>query len=302
MQESLKQAKRVHIVGVGGIGISALARLLRHQGKEVSGCDRTASELGEALAREGISVSLGHAAEHVSPDIDLLIYSDAIPSGNPERLRAEELGIPTLSYFEALGEATEGYDLIAVAGTHGKTTTTALLADILEEAKLDPTVVVGSLRTKTGTNFRPGESRYFLVEADEYMRHFLHLSPRVLVITNIDRDHLDYYKDLADIQSAFRALAEKVPADGYIVASAADPHILPVLGNVKATVVDYTMAGEVPALKFPGKHNRANARAALAAARVLGVADDVALPALASFEGTARRFEFKGETKAGTFV
>lgn len=301
----LEHAKKVHIVGAGGIGISALARLLHDAGKDVSGCDRNASELGEALSREGITVSVGHAVEHVSADTNALIYSDAVSAGSSgylERERAESLGIPTLSYFAALGEVTNGYDLIAVAGTHGKTTTTAMLADILEEAKLDPTVVVGSIRSKTGSNFRSGGGRYFLLEADEYMRHFLYLSPKVLVITNIDRDHLDYYKDLEDIQGAFRELAQKVPADGFIITDVSHPHVIPVLEGVRATVIDYKDAGEIPKLKFPGEHNVANARAVLSAARALGVSDEVALPALSSFAGTARRFEYKGETSVGAFV
>ncbi|MCE9643688.1 UDP-N-acetylmuramate--L-alanine ligase [Candidatus Parcubacteria bacterium] len=303
MEESLTQAKRIHLIGIGGIGISALARLLHHEGRVISGTEdnESAATLDE-LRAQGVSISLDLDPKAL-PSADCYIYSDAWLTKHPAVLEeARSRGVPTLSYFEALGKATRGYYLFAVAGTHGKTTTTAMLTDILEEAKLDPTAVVGSLRVKTKSNFRPGGGKYFVVEADEYMRHFLYFSPQVLVITNIDRDHLDYYRDLEDIQSAFRELALKVPEDGFVVCDTANPHLFPVIEGLRATVVNYAEAGEIPQLKLPGKHNIANAKAALSAARTVGVKDDVVLPALASFEGTARRFEYKGETPAGAFV
>lgn len=206
-------AKKIHCIGIGGIGLSALAQLLKHSGNEVSGCDRSLSPVTESLQSAGVVVQEGHVAEHISSDLDLVIYSDAVPEGHPERMQARELGIQQKSYFEALGEiANQSKCLIAVAGAHGKTSTTAMMIDVFEAAGLDPTAVVGSLRAKTKSNFRSGSDNYFIVEADEYLRHFLNFSPKILVITNIDADHLDYYKDLADVQSAFRVLAEKVAA------------------------------------------------------------------------------------------
>lgn len=303
VDESFKQAKRIHLIGIGGIGISALARLLHHEGRTISGTeDNESPQTLDELRAQGVSISLDLDPKAL-PLADCYIYSDAWLTKHPEVLEeARSRGVPALSYFEALGKATRGYYLFAVAGTHGKTTTTAMLTDILERAELDPTAVIGSLRAKTKSNFRPGGKKYFVVEADEYMRHFLYFSPQVLIITNIDRDHLDYYKDLADIQSAFRELAQKVPEDGFVVCDTSHPHLFPVLEGLKATIVNYAEAGDIPKLKFPGKHNVANACAALAAARVLGVADEVAYKALADFAGTARRFEYKGETPVGALV
>lgn len=303
MESSFRKAKRVHVIGIGGIGISALARLLVHEGREVSGTeDNESPQTLDELRTRGVPISLDLEPKSL-PVADCYVYSDAWLTKHPAVLEeARSRGVPALSYFEALGEVANAYHLFAVAGTHGKTTTTAMLTDILETAGLDPTAVIGSLRTKTKSNFRPGVGKYFVVEADEYMRHFLYFSPQVLVITNIDRDHLDYYRDLEDIQSAFRELAQKVPENGFVICNASHPHLAPVLEGLKATVVDYAAVGEIPTLKLPGKHNVENAQAALAAARTLGVSDEVAFQALASFEGTARRFEYKGETPAGALV
>ncbi len=192
--------------------------------------------------------------------------------------------------------------MIVVAGTHGKTTTTAMVIDVLEAANLDPRGWVGSLRTKTKSNFRDGKGKYFVGEADEYRRHFLSYWPKILVITNIDADHLDYYKDLVDIQSAFQELAERVPADGFIVCNEKDSHIIHVLKNVQATVIDYAQIADVPKLQFPGNHNIQNAQAALGVAEALRIERSVADEALAAFEGTARRFEFRGTTAHGALV
>jgi UDP-N-acetylmuramate--alanine ligase len=215
---------------------------------------------------------------------------------------ARSHGVPVMSYFEALGEITKDFKLIAVSGAHGKTTTTAMMTDVLEEGGLDPTAVIGSLRAKTRSNFRAGKSEYFVVEADEYRRHFLNFTPFILLITNIEADHLDYYKDLADIQSAFRALAEKVPADGFIICDALHPNVAPVIAGLSCTVIDYqTYFDPKLSLKVLPLH-RINAAAVLAVADQLGVLPDVARKALAEFSGTWRRFEYKGKTKNGADV
>ncbi|MES2006695.1 MAG: Mur ligase family protein, partial [Patescibacteria group bacterium] len=233
---------------------------------------------------------------------ELLVYSDAVPGHNPERAHAQDLGIPQMSYFEALGSVANQKKVIAVSGAHGKTTTTAMLIDVLEDAKFDPVGVVGSLRSKTKTNFRAGEGEYFIVEADEYLRHFLQFNPQVLVITNIDADHLDYYRDLADIQSAFRTLAGKVPKDGFIICNSNDEKVKPVIEGVVATVVDYTTyLKEGLALKVL-PFNKVNAAAALGAAVAVGVKEEEARKTLSEFTGTWRRFEYKGTTKAGAVV
>jgi len=290
--------QRVHIIGIGGIGVSALARHYLKQGWQVSGSEITRGKNSEQLAREGARVVYEQSVQNITTGIDLVVYSDGVPEGTPgwdECEAARRAGLETLSYFEALSRVANPYYLIAVSGTHGKTTTTAMLADILEEASFDPTVFVGSLRVASGSNYRPGQGKYCVVEADEYLRHFLHFTPRLLVITNIDLDHPDYFVDLADVQRAFLELVAKVPADGFIVADTNHSHVTPVLKKATATVVDYRQAVNVARpLSQPGLHNRYNVAAAEVAARALGVSQPAIDTALEHFAGTARRFEYKG--------
>jgi len=293
----IKAIKKIHMIGVGGIGMSGLARLFLHEGKEVSGSDRTPSGITNALENEGVKFFGSQTASNISsvPDIKLVVYTEAMAKDHPEMAAARELGVPMLNYFEALALVANQYYLIAVAGTHGKTTTTAMFIDILEEAGLDPTAIVGSLRASTGSNFRAGKSKYFIVEACEYKRDFLYLEPDILVITNIEAEHLDYYKDLDDVQTAFRELAMRVREGGAVLAQVADPNVAPVLEGLDIEVVDYKpyLDLELP-LKVPGVHNRMNAAAARAAAYKVGVADEVTKIALSNFAGTWRRFEYKG--------
>ncbi|MFT7507516.1 MAG: UDP-N-acetylmuramate--alanine ligase [Acidimicrobiales bacterium] len=300
----MKHITKIHFIGIGGIGMSGLARLFKHEGKEVSGSDTTETENTKKLITEGIPVTYEQTAQNITnqqessdvPCIDLVVYTEAMASDHPELVAAREAGIRTTSYFEALGEIANEYYLIAVAGTHGKTTTTAMLIDILEEASFDPTAIVGSLRTKTGSNYRAGKSKYFIVEACEYKRDFLTLEPDVLVITNLEHEHVDYYKDLEDVQDAFHELALKVPEDGAVIAIKSDPKVAPVLRQLKARVYDYKI--EVfrdIALKQPGLYNRMNAGAARATALVLGADKGIIAEALENFAGTQRRFEYKGE-------
>ncbi|HVV15549.1 MAG TPA: UDP-N-acetylmuramate--L-alanine ligase [Candidatus Paceibacterota bacterium] len=299
------QEKKIYIVGIGGIGLSALAQLYLHEGASVSGSDRGDSPTTDLLRSKGIEIFIGHDAAHVPAGADLLVYSDAILEGSDgyvERLRARELGIPELSYFEALGKVTEGKKVIAISGAHGKTTTTAMMIDVAEAGRLDPTGIVGSLRAKTKSNFRAGKGEYFVVEADEYRRHFLNFAPHILVITNIEADHLDYYKDLADIQSAFRELIQKIPADGFVVCDTESVTVRPVVEGVACTVVDYrNYFDPALALKVLPLH-RINAAAVLAVADILKIDLVVARQALADFAGTWRRFEYKGLTARGAAV
>ena len=292
------QNKKIHFIGIGGIGMSGLARLFKHEGKEVSGSDSTETENTKKLIAEGITVTYEQIADNISnrKDLSLVVYTEAMDAEHPELVAAREAGIRTVNYFEALAEVANEYYLIAVAGTHGKTTTTAMLIDILEEASFDPTAIVGSLRTKTGSNYRAGKGKYFIVEACEYKRDFLTLEPDVLVITNLEHEHVDYYKDLEDVQDAFHELAMKVPEDGAVIAIKSDPKVAPVLRQLKARVYDYKI--EVfrdLALKQPGLYNRMNAGAARATALVLGADKEIVQDALENFAGTARRFEYKGD-------
>lgn len=284
------------MIGVGGIGMSGLARLFLHEGKIVSGSDRSASPITEALAREGVQVAIEQRAENVPTNADIVIYTEAMPHDHEEMVAARTLGVPMVNYFEALGMIANEYYLIAVSGTHGKTTTTAMLIDILEDGGLDPTAIVGSLRTKTHSNFRAGKSKYFLVEACEYKEDFLHLAPDVLVITNVEHEHVDYYPDLAAVQRAFHTLAEKVPAEGVIICNVADPALAPVIADIAAHVVDYRPLVDLTMpLRIPGIHNRMNAAAARAVGMFLSLDPIQTDASLASFAGTWRRFEYRGE-------
>ena len=217
-----------------------------------------------------------------------VVYTEAMAVDHPEMVAARALGVPMMNYFDALGLVANEYYLIAVAGTHGKTTTTAMLADVLEEAGLDPTVIVGSLRSKTGSNFRPGKSKYAVVEACEYKRDFMSLRPDVLVITNVEYEHVDYYKDLADVQNAFHELALHVREGGVIVANTNDPALIPILANINnghpMTVIDYRLYIDLNLkLRQPGMHNRMNAAAARGVAEFLKVETSTTNEALENF-------------------
>ena len=292
------QEKNIYFVGIGGAGMSALAGLLHAQGILVSGSDRDKNEHIERLKSEGVSIFFGHTAEQVPEACDLLVYSAAVPEENEERSEARRRGVREITYFEALGEVSAAYTTLAVAGTHGKTTTTAMLALALEH--LDPTVIVGSVMKHIGSNVRVGKSKYLIVEACEYKDHFLHLSPTVLVITNIELDHTDYFKDLDQMLASYRKLVAKIPEDGLVVVNGMDSNVAKVVEGVRAPVVDYTKVS-VPELLVPGAFNVLNAKAAKAAAEFFGE-DEQYDGALGSFVGTHRRFEFKGTGHNGALV
>ncbi len=296
----------VHFIGVGGIGMSALARLCLHEGKTVSGSDVKETAITQALEKEGVKMSYKQQAGNIKKSHQLVIYTEAVDQKNNEEfLAAKEQKIETINYFDALGLFLNDYYLIAVAGSHGKTTTTAMLTDILEQADLDPTAIIGSIRKETNSNFRPGTSKYAVVEACEYRRDFLSLKPDVLVITNIEYEHVDYYKNLEDVQKAFRELAEQVATDGVIVANTDDPQIATALEGITSVgTIDYTqffdpLFEELPA---PGIHNRLNAAAAIAVADYLKVDRYLAREALKEFQGTWRRFENKGTLNGAVVI
>ncbi len=292
---SLGTVKHIHFIGIGGIGMSALARFFLAEKKQVSGSDRAASLITGALEKEGVEFFPEQVAKNIKSGIDLIVYTEAMSPEQEEMVAARALKVPMMNYFEALGLVANEYYLIAVAGTHGKTTTTAMLIDILEEAGLDPTAIVGSLRSKTGSNFRRGKSKYAVVEACEYKRDFLHLQPEILVITNLEFEHVDYYKDLADVQEAFRTLALSVPETGFIVTDTSNANLKSVLAGVRATVVDYRQFIDLSlTLHQPGLHNRLNAAAATAVAKCLDIDELETKTALENFAGTWRRFEYKG--------
>ena len=318
-----KKIKNVHFIGIGGIGISAIARMFLLEGKIISGSDMSDSKIIEELRSAGAKIKIGHSEKNLPKELDLVIYTIAITDENPELKEAKRRGIKCITYPQALNEISKEKYTIAISGTHGKTTTTAMIAKIMIDAGLDPTVIVGSLLksdkipevspqgAKRGevspreffqTNFIAGKSKYLVVEACEYRRSFLNIEPDIAVITNIDNDHLDYYKDIKDIQSAFGEFTEKVPEKGYIVCDEKDKLVTQAVNNAKAKIVFSNQFTGNLKLKIPGEHNIKNAQKALAVANILKISPSTSLRALNEFNGTWRRFEFKGETDCGTLV
>ncbi len=273
-----------HFIGIGGIGISAIARMLKMQGKNVSGSDTSHSEITDDLEKLGIKIYIGQKAENLDDNVEAVIYTIAIPNDNRELQKARNSGLPCMSYPEALGELSKNMYTIAISGTHGKTTTTAMIGHILEKAGLDPTIIVGSKMLGENTNFHAGKSQYLVVEACEYRRSFLNIWPKILVITNIEADHLDYYKDLGDIKSAFQEMEQKVPEDGFVITE----------NEYKGVSNDFI-------LLVPGKHNILNAQAAIKTVEKLGISNEKAKELLKDFKGTWRRQEFKGEKEGNVY-
>lgn len=282
MDLDISKIKKVFFVGIGGIGISALAKMLHSRGIECLGLnDENTGKTLDTLREFGIEVILQKDFTKLV-DADMYVYSDAWLFRGPEILEeARATGKPVLSYFEALGEFAKEYKVIAISGTHGKTTTTAMMAEVMIDAGLDPTVIVGSFVKSFGSNFRAGKSEYLAVEADEFNRHMLYFNPFIGAITNIEADHLDVYKDLDAIKVAFNTFVEQS----------------------ENKVTDYEKyLSEVPKLSVPGEHNRKNAAVVLAIADILKIPLDIAKKSLSNFQGTWRRLEKKGMTKEGTIV
>jgi UDP-N-acetylmuramate--alanine ligase len=321
--------RRLHFVGAGGVGMSGIAEiLLQATPLEISGCDLARSEVTERLERLGARIAIGHDPAHVE-SADLVVISSAVSESSPEVAAARGRGIPVIRRAEMLGEIMRLKQGVAVAGTHGKTTTTSLTGMVLTEAGFDPTIVVGGQVHILGTNARLGRGEYLVAEADEFDRSFLELTPVVAVITNIEADHLDTYKDLGEIHEAFAAFANRVPFFGAVIACADDPGVREILPRIKRRAVTYGFSpdadlsardvkldasgtcfdvwngeqGRLGAvrLRLAGRHNVANALAAVAAGRELLVPFDTIARALSAFTGVVRRFELKGE-RAGVLV
>lgn len=297
----------VHFVGIGGIGISALARFYRSSGSRVTGSDAARSSLILNLKKEGIKIHIGHRASCIAPSVDLVIYSAAVPDSNPELVRARKLGKETKSYAEAVGDITRRYFTFAVAGAHGKSTTTSLLALALIRAGLDPTVIVGTKLKEFGnSNFRKGESKYLVLEADEYNKSFLHHSPSAAIILNIDREHLDTYKNLAGVKRAFLKFAGNVKEGGVLAVNRDDKNTKSVANKLKAiarsrrfSLVWYSLKdfhGQFK-LKVPGIHNVSNALSILALLGAAKIPKKSAIEALESYKGAWRRMEYRGKLK-----
>ena len=286
--------KHIHFIGIGGIGMSALARMCIAHGVKVSGSDGSDSQILKDLQNEGAKVFVGQKREQIQDTVDCVVYTLAIDNLNEELNEAHLRKLPLYTYAEMLGEVSKDMYTIAVAGTHGKTTTTAMAADVFLQNKKSPHVIVGSLLAQTGSNYVHGREEIFIVEACEYKRSFLNLNPNILLITNIDEDHLDYYKDLSDIQDAFRTLVQKVPQDGFVICDTDDEKVRPVLNGCVGTIVDYKKyISQIPQLTVLGDHNIFNASLVLALAGLMNFDVEISKHALADFKGTWRRLEFK---------
>lgn len=329
--ELLKPGAHVHFVGIGGISMSALAEILIKNGFVVSGSDIKESTLTNKLQKLGVKFFLGHSKENVT-GADLLVYTAAVKASNPEIQAAKQLNIPFIERAVLLGEIMKKYQhAIAVAGTHGKTTTTSMISLILLHANLDPTILVGGELDAINGNIRVGNSTYFVTEACEYVESFLRFHPFVGIILNIEADHLDYFKDLNHIIQSFKKFAQLIPENGYIVTCGDDKNILSIINDIKCNVITYGIKDQTydwkaenivfneygfPSfdiiyknnkistiqLNIPGMHNVYNALAAAACAYTLDVKIEDIVNGLYIFKGTYRRFEIKGRLNGFTIV
>ena len=289
---------KIYCVGIGGIGLSGVAQILKSQGNEIIGADNSPSEITEALENNGIKYLSSHTPENIDDSVDLLIYSEAVSEINPERKKAKELGIREINYAQALGMVSKEKQTIAITGTHGKTTTTGMLSCILLKANLDPRIIIGSKMDILGNkNFRDGQGKWFLTEACEYRENFKELSPKIVLINNLDPDHLDYFRNEENYFNAFQRFAEKIPEEGTLVMFESDQdkiNLSKIKASVKIIPEEHIKKNRFN-LKVPGKHNQRNAFAAQAVAEILILPRETIISALENFKGTWRRFEYKGE-------
>jgi UDP-N-acetylmuramate--alanine ligase len=320
---------KVHFVGIGGIGMSGIAELLLNLGYRVSGSDLKESDITKRLSSLGGTIAMGHRAENVASDVDVVVTSSAVKKHNPEAVAARDRGIPVIPRAEMLAELMRLKEGVAIAGSHGKTTTTSLIATVLAHAGLDPTAVVGGKLNALGSNAKLGRGQLMVVEADESDGSFLRLSPTIAVITNVDAEHLDYYGTVEALQQAFVDFADRVPFYGLAVMCIDHPVVQHLIPRVSKRLVTYGVSpqadwraddvklsafqahfsvshrghrlGEV-ALKMVGAHNVLNALACCAVAHELGIPFPVAAEALAGFQGVQRRFTVRGEVRGITVV
>ena len=325
----------VYFSGIGGISMSGLARILKSRGFEVSGSDRDASAITDGLAADGIHIIIGQKKENITPDIDLVVFTAAIGRDNPEYIAVTEQNIPHISRSVLLGQIMRGYQLpVAISGTHGKTTTTSMISEIMMRAGTDPTLSIGGILDSIGGNVRIGHSQYFAAEACEYTNSFLDMFPGIGIILDIDADHLDFFKDLQDIRRSFRKFAELIPADGALIINTQIPDYREICDGLKCRVILYGPADEadyraedirfdeyarptytlvsknsdgsvlreVITTGVPGEHNVYNSMAAVAAADCLGISREDTVAALAGYTGTQRRFQVLGTRNGFTVV
>jgi UDP-N-acetylmuramate--alanine ligase len=323
--------KHVHFIGIGGTGLSAMALVLLESGVQVSGSDRQLSPLARQVQAAGGQVFIGHQAEHVL-GADLVVRSSAIPNDNVEVRAARQAGIPVLKRADFLDQMTAGRQTLAVAGSHGKTTTTAMLAWLLSALGQDPSYIIGGVALNLGSNAHAGEGRFFVIEADEYDRMFLGLRPQLAIVTNVEHDHPDCYPTPQDFFQAFVAFTERLQLQGSLLVCSDDPgaerlallaermghalrryglgeaaefraqELAPSAGGSRFELAGAFKAALAVQLRLPGEHNVRNALGALAAVQELGLSLEMAVSALQEFRGVGRRFELRGEAGGVTVM
>lgn len=326
----LSKQKRVHFIGIGGVGMSGIAQLLLELGVPVSGSDLKENDNTRRLQGMGADIFLGHLAGNILPDVSAVVYSSAVRGDNPELAAARERGIEIMARAEMLAVLMRRQESIAVAGAHGKTTTTAMIALMLEKNGMDPSIVIGGYLRQIDSNAKLGQGRYLVAEADESDGSFLKLLPKIAVVTNIENDHLDHYGSLANIVAAFQQFIGQVPGDGFSVVCLDDPELARISrqvpgdyltyalenGDADYTVRDLTYTGLESrcqvcfrgqalgelVLQVPGRHNISNALAAIALGRRLGLSFDQAVQGLQQFTGAKRRFEIIARVADVTIV
>ncbi len=322
--------KKLHFVGIGGIGMSGIAEILIDEGFCITGSDRAASDNTERLESLGAKVYIGHDAKNLEPEVDVLVYSSAVAPDNPEVMEARRRKIPVIRRAEMLAEVMRLKYGIGIAGTHGKTTTTSMVSLILMEGGIDPTVIVGGrLHGLAGSNARLGKGDFIVVEADEFDRSFLSITPTIAVLTTLETDHLDCYRDLEDIKAAFIQFAAKVPFYGFVVLCLDEPALQDIMPKIKKKIITYGLNGQADLqavdivhkkntsrflvvregkdlgeieLQIPGKHNVQNALAAIAVGLELKVPFEKVKAGIEKFTGVFRRWEVKAEVDGVTVV
>ncbi len=296
-------ARRVHFVGIGGIGMSSLARYFLAQNWLVTGSDAEKGVLTKELTKEGIKVHIGHKATNMPKNASFVVKSAAIPADNEELVAATSLNIPIKTYSETLGGITKDMKTVAICGSHGKSTTTAMVASIFIKAKMDPTVVIGT--KLNGWNFRSGKSEWLIIEADEYTGAFWNYHPDHAICVNIDLEHIDFYKNLTAVKASFKKFLTKIPKGGVVVMNKDNDNSVSVSQNIKNGRVIFFSSKEKArieklrsVLKVPGAHNVMNALAAWHLAESVGIDEKTILSSLSSYKGVWRRLELKGSSKS----
>ncbi|MDO4302398.1 MAG: UDP-N-acetylmuramate--L-alanine ligase [Bacillota bacterium] len=314
----------IYFIGIGGISMSGLAEILLEEGFTVSGSDAKESSLTQLLISRGATVYYGQNAKNITDDIDLIVYTSAIHPDNPEYVAMQEKNIPSLTRAQLLGQIMKNYKLpVAVSGTHGKTTTTSMISEILLAADTDPTLSIGGILKTIGGNIRIGHSDYFVTEACEYTNSFLSFFPKIGIILNVEEDHLDFFKDINDIRSSFHRFAALIPDDGALIINGDIPELSSITCGLSCKIITFGSSigcdyrpSEISyddkgcarfsvvrkgsdigsfSLGVPGEHNIYNALAAIVLADLFDIDHTVVRKALSEFHGTDRRFEYKGE-------